>query len=170
MVHSSDVLRAALAERVPEVANGSVEIVSAAREPGRWAKVAVDTQLRTLNPASVCIGWSGLRVADVQARMGGERISIIRFHPDPARYVLNALQITTARAEITDAGRRHIRVVVDPADYSRTLGRAGHNVRLSRRLTGWNIQVCTTSCRGDRHRHLADLNRLTQPALVPRPS
>lgn len=160
MVLPRELMRAALAERVPEVADGSVQIVSAAREPGRWAKVAVDTHLRTLNPAGVCIGWAGLRVADVQRRLGGERISIIRFHPDPVRYVLDALQLRCAQAEVTDAQARTIRVVVDPADYSRTLGKEGHNVRLSRELTGWNIQVCTTGCGSSRHDHPRRPHRL----------
>ncbi|MGO9103406.1 MAG: transcription elongation factor NusA [Mycobacterium sp.] len=155
MSQSRDILHAALAERVPEVADGSVEIVSAAREPGRWAKVAVRTRRRGLNPASVCIGWAGVRVADVQKRMGGEHISVIRFDPEPTRYVLNALAVPAVSAEVTDAAQRNIRVIVARADYPRALGKAGQNVRLTRRLTGWNVQICTTECQGSRHCHPA---------------
>lgn len=153
MSQSRDILCAALTERVPEVADGSVEIVSAAREPGRWAKIAVRTHLRSLNPASVCIGWAGVRVADVQKRLGGEHISIIRFDPEPTRYVLNALAIPAVSAEVTDAAQRNICVIVALADYPRALGKTGHNIRLTRRLTGWNVQICTTQCQGSRHCH-----------------
>lgn len=147
------IMAAALAERVPEVAAGIVEIVSAAREPGRWAKVAVATRLPGLNPASVCIGWAGLRVADVEKRLGGERISIVRYDTDPIRYVLNALKTPGASAEIADDDRSHIRVVVPRNAYPRAVGRNGHNVRLARQLTGWAIQICTSDCQGSQHTH-----------------
>nr|VTP01791.1 hypothetical protein BIN_B_04193 [Mycobacterium riyadhense] len=154
MNHSRDILTAALAARVPEIACGSVEIVSVAREPGKWAKVAVDTHVSGINPAGVCIGVAGVRVADVEKRLGGEHINIVRFHPEPTRYVLNALKVS-GTAEVTDPHRRHIRVIVASHDYARALGKTGHNVRLARRLTGWTIQICTTECAGTAHHHPA---------------
>lgn len=153
MSEARTIMAAALAERVPEVAQGLVEIVGAAREPGRWAKVAVHTSLPGINPASICIGWAGVRVADVEKRLGGERISIVRFDSEPTRYVLNALNIPGARAEITHSDHPRIRVIVSETDYPRALGRAGHNVRLARELTGCAIQICTTDCQGTDHRH-----------------
>jgi transcription termination/antitermination protein NusA len=153
MSQPRDVLRAAFAQCVPEIADGSVEIVTVAREPGKWAKVSVRTNVCGLNPVGVCIGVRGVRVADVEKRLGGERINIVRFHPEPTRYVLNALKIDRATAAVTDARSRRIRVIVTTADYPRALGKAGNNVRLARQLTGWTIQICTTECAEDHHHH-----------------
>ena len=153
MSQSRDALSAALAQCVPEIADGLVQIVGVAREPGKWAKVSVHTDLCGLNPAGVCIGLGGVRVADVEKRLGGERVNIVRFHPEPTRYVLNALKIAGASAEMTDARLHHVRVIVAPADYPRAVGKAGHNVRLARQLTGWTIQICTTECADGNHRH-----------------
>jgi len=165
MSNSPDALSAALAQCVPEIADGLVQIVSVARQPGKWAKVSVHTNLCGLNPAGVCIGVRAVRVADVEKRLGGERINIVGFHPEPTRYVLNALKISGASAAVTDARSHHIRVVVAPADYPAALGTAGHNVGLARQLTGWTIQICTTECAEDHHRHPGARAPLDPPGL-----
>lgn len=72
-------VRAALTARVPELANGSVEIIAVAREPGLLAKVAVRSRVRGINAVAVCIGWGGLRIADVEKRLCGEHVSIIAY-------------------------------------------------------------------------------------------
>jgi transcription termination/antitermination protein NusA len=153
-------LQEALTARVPELAQHSVEIVAVAREPGLWAKVAVRSHVPGMNAVGICIGWAGVRIADVEKRLHGERVSIVDFDSDPTRYVINALAIRSATAEITDADHRRIRVYVDPTDCPRALGKAGHNVRLARQLTGWAIYICTSDG-GPSHAPSRSCDRLT---------
>lgn len=138
-------VRAALTARVPELANGSVEIIAVAREPGLLAKVAVRSRVRGINAVAVCIGWGGLRIADVEKRLCGEHVSIIAYDSDTARYVINALGIKSAIAEVINPEQRRIRVYVNPDDYARALGKVGHNLRLVRQLTSCSIHIRTAT-------------------------
>jgi transcription termination/antitermination protein NusA len=134
-------VRAALHARIPELADELIEIVAVARDPGRRAKVAVRARIPGVNPVGACIGWGGLRIADVEKRLHGERISIVAYDPDPATYITSALAVPSATAHITDPAHHEIRVCVDAGDYPRALGKYGHNLRLAGELTHWRIHL-----------------------------
>ena len=134
-------LRAALHDRIPELADDLIEIVAVARDPGRRAKVAVRARVPGVNPVGACIGWGGLRISDVEKRLNGERVSIVAYDPDPATFVASALGLPSVTACITDPDHHEIQVRVDADDYPRALGKYGHNLRLAGRLTHWRIHL-----------------------------
>ena len=148
-------LRNLFCDRVPEVADGVVQIVSIARDPGACAKVAVYSCVPGVNADGVCIGWRGQRVRDIESRLAGESITIVRFDADPCRFVVNALRVPVFSASVTAGARRRITVVVENPYFRRALGKEGRNVRLAAKLTGWAITVCTHTCTAGGHRHAA---------------
>jgi N utilization substance protein A len=127
---------------VPEIAEGSVEIVAVAREAGHRSKIAVASRVPGLNPKGACIGPMGQRVRNVMSELSGEKIDIIDFDPDPAKFVANALspaQVVSVRV-IAEAARA-ARVVVPDFQLSLAIGKEGQNARLAARLTGWRIDI-----------------------------
>jgi N utilization substance protein A len=127
---------------VPEIADGSVEIVDIAREAGHRTKIAVRTAVAGLNAKGACIGPMGQRVRNVVAELHGEKIDIIDHHDDPATYVGNALSPAHAlSAEVVDPVTQSVRVVVPDFQLSLAIGREGQNARLAARLTGWRIDI-----------------------------
>jgi len=127
---------------VPEIADGSVEIVAVAREAGHRTKIAVRTSVAGLNAKGACIGPMGQRVRNVVAELHGEKIDIIDWAEEPARYVGNALSPAHAlRAEVVDPVTQSVRVVVPDFQLSLAIGREGQNARLAARLTGWRIDI-----------------------------
>lgn len=127
---------------VPEVADGSVEILGIAREAGHRSKVSVSGKVKGLNAKGACIGPRGQRVTNIMNELGGEKIDIIDFSDDPATYVGNALAPSkVVRVEITDAEAQTARVTVPDYQLSLAIGREGQNARLAARLTGWKIDI-----------------------------
>ncbi len=127
---------------VPEIADGSVEIVGVAREAGHRSKIAVRSSVPGLNAKGACIGPMGQRVRNVVAELHGEKIDIIDWAEDPASYVGNALSPATAiSAQIVDLANQSVRVVVPDFQLSLAIGREGQNARLAARLTGWRIDI-----------------------------
>lgn len=127
---------------VPEIADGSVEIVDVAREAGHRSKIAVRTAVTGLNAKGACIGPMGQRVRNVVAELGGEKIDIIDHADDPASYVGNALSPAHAiSAQVVDPATKAVRVVVPDYQLSLAIGREGQNARLAARLTGWRIDI-----------------------------
>ncbi|HEY3715968.1 MAG TPA: transcription termination factor NusA [Jatrophihabitantaceae bacterium] len=127
---------------VPEIADGSVEIVGVAREAGHRTKIAVRTSVPGLNAKGACIGPMGQRVRNVVAELHGEKIDIIDWAEDPATYVGNALSPAHAvAAQVVDAATQQVRVVVPDFQLSLAIGREGQNARLAARLTGWRIDI-----------------------------
>jgi len=126
---------------VPEIAEGIVEISAAAREPGVRSKIAVSSRDADVDPVGACVGIKGSRVQSVVGELKGEKIDIVAWDNDPARFVCNAL----APAEVIKViirDREHAMEVVVPDDQlSLAIGRRGQNVRLAAQLTGWNIDV-----------------------------
>ena len=126
---------------VPEIAEGIVEIRAAAREPGVRSKIAVASRDSDVDPVGACVGMKGSRVQGVVGEMKGEKIDIVQWDSDPARFVCNSL----APAEVVKViirEREHAMEVVVPDDQlSLAIGRRGQNVRLAAQLTGWNIDV-----------------------------
>jgi N utilization substance protein A len=127
---------------VPEIADGSVEIVDVAREAGHRTKIAVRTSVAGLNAKGACIGPMGQRVRNIVAELHGEKIDIVDWAEDPATYVGNALSPAHAlRSRIVGADPPKVWVVVPDFQLSLAIGREGQNARLAARLTGWHIDI-----------------------------
>lgn len=127
---------------VPEVADGSVEIIGIAREAGHRSKVAVVGRVKGLNAKGACIGPRGQRVNNIMKELGGEKIDIIDFSEDPAVYVGNALAPSkVVRVEVTDLEGQTAKVTVPDYQLSLAIGKEGQNARLAARLTGWKIDI-----------------------------
>ena len=127
---------------VPEIADGSVEIVAVAREAGHRSKIAVRTDVDGLNAKGACIGPMGQRVRNVVAELHGEKIDIIDWAADPATYVGNALSpAQVVSSVLVDPAAMAVRVVVPDFQLSLAIGREGQNARLAARLTGHRIDI-----------------------------
>lgn len=125
-----------------EIADGSVEIVAVAREAGHRSKIAVKSNLPGLNAKGACIGPMGQRVRNVMSELSGEKIDIIDYDDDPARFVANALSpAKVVSVSIIDQAARAARVVVPDFQLSLAIGKEGQNARLAARLTGWRIDI-----------------------------
>jgi N utilization substance protein A len=127
---------------VPEVADGSVEIVAIAREAGHRSKIAVRSTVPGVRARGACIGPLGARVRAVVTELHGEKIDIVDWHPDPARFAANALSpASVTDARVVDAAARKVEVVVPDYQLSLAIGREAQNVRLAAKLTGWKIAI-----------------------------
>ncbi|AKK06180.1 NusA antitermination factor [Corynebacterium mustelae] len=127
---------------IPEVADGSVEIISIAREAGHRSKVAVRATAKGLNAKGACIGPRGQRVNNIMKELGGEKIDIIDYSEDPATYVGNALAPSkVVHVEVIDLEAQTARVTVPDYQLSLAIGKEGQNARLAARLTGWKIDI-----------------------------
>ncbi|TPG36960.1 transcription termination factor NusA [Mycolicibacterium hodleri] len=127
---------------VPEIAENSVEIVAVAREAGHRSKIAVTSRVSGLNAKGACIGPMGQRVRNVMSELSGEKIDIIDFDEDPARFVANALSpAKVVSVSVIDETARAARVVVPDYQLSLAIGKEGQNARLAARLTGWRIDI-----------------------------
>ncbi|MBW0011942.1 transcription termination factor NusA [Mycobacterium sp.] len=127
---------------VPEIAEGSVEIVAVAREAGHRSKIAVKSNVPGLNAKGACIGPMGQRVRNVMSELSGEKIDIIDYDEDPARFVANALSpAKVVSVSVIDQTARAARVVVPDFQLSLAIGKEGQNARLAARLTGWRIDI-----------------------------
>ncbi|ALC06173.1 Transcription elongation protein NusA [Corynebacterium deserti GIMN1.010] len=127
---------------IPEVADGSVEIVAISREAGHRSKVAVQAKVKNLNAKGACIGPRGQRVSNIMRELGGEKIDIIDYSDNPAEFVGNALAPSkVVKVEITDEAAQTARVTVPDYQLSLAIGKEGQNARLAARLTGWKIDI-----------------------------
>lgn len=127
---------------VPEVADGSVEIMAIAREAGHRSKIAVRATVPGINPKGACIGPMGGRVRAVMAELNGEKIDIVDYDEDPARFVGNALSpAQVSRVTVVDAATRTARAIVPDYQLSLAIGKEGQNARLAAKLTGWRIDI-----------------------------
>jgi N utilization substance protein A len=127
---------------VPEIADGSVEIVAVAREAGHRSKIAVASRVPGLNAKGACIGPMGQRVRNVMSELSGEKIDIIDYDEDSARFVANALSpAKVVSVSVIDPNARAARVVVPDFQLSLAIGKEGQNARLAARLTGWRIDI-----------------------------
>ena len=126
---------------VPEIAEGIVKIMGASREPGFRAKIAVSSIESDVDPVGACVGLKGSRVQNVVQELQGERIDIVPWSPDPAKYVYNALAPAEVSMVVVDDERKNMLVVVPDDQLSLAIGRQGQNVRLASRLLNWKIDV-----------------------------
>jgi len=135
-------VRALFSLEVPEVADGTVEIMGVAREAGHRSKISVRATVPGVNARGACIGPLGQRVRTVMSELGDEKIDIIEWAEDPATYVANALSpARVLSSQLVDVATRQIRVVVPDYQLSLAIGREGQNARLAARLTGQKIDI-----------------------------
>lgn len=146
---------------VPEIAEGIVTVEGVAREPGSRTKIGVSSRDRDVDPVGACVGMKGSRVQAVVQELRGEKIDIISYDPDPARYVVNALAPAEISRVVVDEVNQTMEVIVADEMLSLAIGRRGQNVRLASKLTGWKIDVKSESKYGealrDGYRSLLDV-------------
>jgi N utilization substance protein A len=130
---------------VPEITEGIVSIMSAAREPGGRSKISVASNDSDIDPVGACVGMKGTRVQSVVQELKGEKIDIIPWHSDPAKFVCNALAPAEISRVVVDETTQSMEVIVPDEYLSVAIGKRGQNVRLACKLTGWNIDVTSES-------------------------
>jgi len=126
---------------VPEISEGIVSIMGAVREPGVRAKIAVSSNDSDIDPVGACVGMKGSRVQNVVQELKGEKIDIITWHVDAAKFVCNALAPAEIKRVIIDEDNRSMEVIVPDESLSIAIGKRGQNVRLASKLTGWSLDV-----------------------------
>ena len=126
---------------VPEIADGLVEIANVAREPGYRSKIAVVSHTDGVDPVGACVGPRGSRVRMVVSELRGEKIDIIPFNDEPARFVAKALSPARVREVLVDDEAKQATVIVPDDQLSLAIGREGQNARLAARLTGWRVDI-----------------------------
>ncbi len=126
---------------VPEIADGLVEITGVAREPGYRSKIAVVSHVDGVDPVGACVGPRGSRVRMVVSELRGEKIDIIPYNDEPARFVAKALSPARVREVLVDDANKQATVIVPDDQLSLAIGREGQNARLAARLTGWRIDI-----------------------------
>jgi N utilization substance protein A len=126
---------------VPEISEGIVNIMGASREPGVRAKIAVASNNSDIDPVGACVGMKGSRVQNVVQELRGEKIDIIPWHVDPAKFVCNALAPAEISKVIIDEDNGSMEVIVPDEFLSIAIGKKGQNVRLASKLTGWHLDV-----------------------------
>ena len=138
---SDQLVRELFKLEVPEMADGLVEIRGVAREPGWRSKIAVISHVQGVDPVGACVGPRGSRVRMVVSELRGEKIDIIPFNEEPARYVAKALSPARVREVLVEDEARQATVIVPDDQLSLAIGREGMNARLAARLTGWRIDI-----------------------------
>lgn len=128
---------------VPEIEEGLLEIMGAARDPGARAKIAVKSNDQRLDPIGTCVGMRGSRVQAVTGELAGERVDIILWSPEPAQFVINALAPAEVSSIVVDEEKHSMDVVLEEDQLAQAIGRSGQNVRLASELTGWELNIMT---------------------------
>ncbi len=130
---------------VPEISEGIVSIMGASREPGVRAKIAVASSNSDIDPVGACVGMKGSRVQNVVQELRGEKIDIIPWHIDPAKFVCSSLAPAEISRVIIDEDNRSMEVIVPDEFLSIAIGKKGQNVRLASKLSGWHLDVKSES-------------------------
>lgn len=136
---------------VPEIEEQILEIVSAARDAGSRAKIAVRSNDARIDPIGTCVGMRGSRVQGVTNELAGERVDIILWAEDPATYVINALAPAEVSSIVVDEDKHSMDVVVEEENLAQAIGRGGQNVRLASELTGWTLNIMTVEQSSEKH-------------------
>src|SRR5881398_2659765 len=137
----SELIKSLFELEVPEIADGLVEIANVAREPGYRSKIAVVSHTDGVDPVGACVGPRGSRVRMVVSELRGEKIDIIPYNEEPARFVAKALSPARVREVLVDDDAKQATVIVPDDQLSLAIGREGQNARLAARLTGWRIDI-----------------------------
>ena len=136
-----ELIRTLFELEVPEIADGLVEIRGVAREPGYRSKIAVESHAQGVDPVGACVGPRGSRVRMVVSELRGEKIDIIPWNTEPARFVAKALSPARVREVYIDDETREATVIVPDDQLALAIGKEGLNARLAARLTGWKIDI-----------------------------
>ncbi|MGH2953123.1 MAG: transcription termination factor NusA [Solirubrobacterales bacterium] len=136
-----DLIKQLFELEVPEIADGLVEIVGVAREPGYRSKIAVISHADGVDPVGACVGPRGSRVRMVVSELRGEKIDIIPYNEEPARFVAKALSPARVREVLVDDDTQEATVIVPDDQLSLAIGREGQNARLAAKLTGWKVDI-----------------------------
>ena len=128
---------------VPEVGQGLIEILGAARDPGLRAKIAVRSNDPRIDPVGACVGMRGSRVQAVSNELAGERVDIILHDENPAQFVINAMSPADVQSIVVDEDAHSMDIAVEEEKLSQAIGRGGQNIRLASELTGWELNVMT---------------------------
>ncbi|MGH8295735.1 MAG: transcription termination factor NusA, partial [Steroidobacteraceae bacterium] len=130
---------------VPEVGQGLVQILGAARDPGVRAKIAVRSNDPRIDPVGACVGMRGSRVQAVSNEIAGERVDIIPHDQNPAQFVINSMSPAEVQSIVVDEDSHSMDIAVAEEKLSQAIGRGGQNIRLASQLTGWELNVMTES-------------------------
>jgi N utilization substance protein A len=130
---------------VPEVGQGMIQILGAARDPGIRAKIAVKSLDPRIDPVGACVGMRGSRVQAVSNEIAGERVDIIPHNDNPAQFVINAMSPAEVMSIVVDEDSHSMDIAVSEDKLSQAIGRGGQNIRLASHLTGWDLNVMTES-------------------------
>ncbi|MFM2290058.1 MAG: transcription elongation factor NusA, partial [Pseudomonadota bacterium] len=130
---------------VPEVGQGLINILGAARDPGIRAKIAVKSNDPRVDPVGACVGMRGSRVQAVSNEIAGERVDIIPWDENPAQFVINAMSPAEVQSIVVDEESHSMDIAVAEDKLSQAIGRGGQNIRLASQLTGWELNVMTES-------------------------
>ena len=128
---------------VPEVGQGLIEILGAARDPGLRAKIAVKSNDTRIDPVGACVGMRGSRVQAVSNELAGERVDIILWDENPAQFVINAMSPADVTSIVADEELHSMDIAVEEDKLSQAIGRGGQNIRLASELSGWELNVMT---------------------------
>jgi N utilization substance protein A len=148
---SNELLTKLFELEVPEIEEKILEIVSAARDAGSRAKIAVRSHDPRIDPIGTCVGMRGSRVQGVTNELAGERVDIILWAEDPATYVINALAPAEVSSIVVDEENHSMDVVVEEENLAQAIGRGGQNVRLASELTGWTLNIMTVEQSSEKH-------------------
>jgi transcription termination/antitermination protein NusA len=138
-------LKALFEVEVPEISEGLIDVVSVSREPGKRSKIAVKSKDKDIDPVGACVGMRGSRVQSVVQELRGEKIDIVPYSDDQAKYVCNALSPAKVNRVFMDEDSHAMLVIVPDDQLSLAIGKNGQNVRLAVKLTGWKIDVKSES-------------------------
>ncbi|MCF0232454.1 MAG: hypothetical protein HUJ63_09380, partial [Enterococcus sp.] len=147
---------------VPEILDGLVEIKNVAREPGARTKIAVASREVNLDPVGACVGPKGSRVRGVVDELRNERVDIIQWDTDPAKYISAALSPAKISNVLIDEEEQHATVIVSDDQLSLAIGKNGQNARLAARLTGWHIDIKSQNFSGEPFESEEDIAELSE--------
>ncbi|VAW71278.1 Transcription termination protein NusA [hydrothermal vent metagenome] len=142
---------------VPEVGQGLIDIMGAARDPGLRAKIAVRSNDERIDPIGACVGMRGSRVQTVSNELAGERVDIILADDNPAQFVINAMSPAEVLAIVVDEDRHSMDIAVAEDQLSQAIGKGGQNVKLASDLTGWELNVMTETQADEKSEHEIEL-------------
>lgn len=146
---SEEILRKVFFLEIPEIANGLVEIKAIAREAGSRSKVAIWTDVENVDPVGSCVGQRGARIQTIIQELGGEKVDIIEYDEDPAKFITNALAPAKIISLELNEAEHKATVKVSTDKLSLAIGKAGQNVRLAAHLTNWKIDIIESSEDGE---------------------
>ncbi|QJC31743.1 transcription termination/antitermination protein NusA [Enterobacteriaceae endosymbiont of Donacia tomentosa] len=141
---------------VPEIEEGLIEIKAVARDPGSRAKIAVKTNDKRIDPVGACVGMRGARVQAISNELHGERIDVILWDENPAKFVINAMSPANIASIILDEKKHTIDIAVEENNLAKAIGRNGQNIRLASQLSGWELNVMTNN--DLHHKHQEEKN------------